>query len=100
MNRFSKKTGQSFEIYQLYRTLSLSPAFIPTRFCWHFVAQRGDHRRNRWRCLLAVAAHFRTDCGFGEGTQEIGRGNLDYQIPQRSTDELSELVQYFTATGG
>nr|NIR49760.1 HAMP domain-containing protein [candidate division KSB1 bacterium]NIT72093.1 HAMP domain-containing protein [candidate division KSB1 bacterium]NIX71773.1 HAMP domain-containing protein [candidate division KSB1 bacterium] len=30
-----------------------------------------------------------------KGTQELGRGNLDYRIKQQSQDEVGELVQHF-----
>ncbi len=98
---FLKKSGQSLQIYQLYRTLSLSPAFIPTRFLLAFLLLSAVIIAGTVGVAYWLSRRISEPIAdLVKGTQEIGRGNLDYQIPQRSTDELGELVQYFNRMSG
>ena len=98
---FLEKSGQSLQIYQLYRTLSLSPAFIPTRFLLAFLLLSAVIIAGTVGVAYWLSRRISEPIAdLVKGTQEIGRGNLDYQIPQRSTDELGELVQYFNRMTG
>ncbi len=94
--QFLEKTDQNLEVYQLYRTLSLSPVSIPESFFYSFMSI------SLVVILITVALAIwisrRVTQPLGElvkGTQELGRGNLDYRIKQQSQDEVGELVQHF-----
>ncbi len=98
---FLRDTDRSLEIYQLYRTLALSPASIPRGFLYAFVLLAA-------MILLAtigIAAWLsrRLTRSIGElarGTQEVGRGNLDYRVQAQGSDEIGELARHFNRMAG
>ena len=98
---FLKNSQHSLDVYQLYRTLSLSPASIPRKFLYAFLllsalvvlATVG----------IAVRLSKRLTQPIGElvkGTQEVGRGNLDYRVAAQNGDEIGELVRHFNRMAG
>lgn len=98
---FLRDTDRSLEVYQLYRTLALSPASIPRGFLYVFVLLTV-------MILLAtmgIAAWLsrRLTRSIGElvkGTQEVGRGNLDYRVQAQGHDEIGELARHFNRMAG
>ncbi|RMH75927.1 MAG: HAMP domain-containing protein [Calditrichaeota bacterium] len=93
---FLARSDALLRVYQVYRALSLSSASIPGSFLIAFLTI------NLTIVLATVLIAIWLSRRFTEplqelvkGTQEIGRGNLDYRIPRRSTDEVGEVVDHF-----
>lgn len=93
---FIRQTDQSLEVYQLYRTLSLSPVSIPGSFLSVFVVITLAILGVTIGVAVWISRRLTDPIGeLVEGTREVGRGNLDYRVKQRSNDEIGILVQHF-----
>lgn len=93
---FLAASTQNLQVYQLYRTLALSPSLVPKQFLLAFAAFS----------LLIIAGALGTAFWLSrrisapisdlvKGTEAVGKGNLHYRIPKHSNDELGELVEHF-----
>ncbi len=99
--QFLEKTDNNLEVYQLYRSLSLSPISIPKSFFYTFLLI--SIIVLLITIALAIWISQRITHPLGElvkGTEEIGKGNLDYHIHQQSRDEVGELVRQFNRMTG
>jgi nitrogen fixation/metabolism regulation signal transduction histidine kinase len=93
---FIRQTDQSLEVYQLYRSLSLSPISIPGSFLFAFVVITLLILIVMIGVAVWLSRRLTNPIGeLVEGTREVGRGNLDYRVKQRSNDEIGILVQHF-----
>jgi len=93
---FIRQTDQSLEVYQLYRSLSLSPISIPGSFLSAFVVITLLILLVMIGVAVWLSRRLTDPIGeLVEGTREVGRGNLDYRVKQRSNDEIGILVQHF-----
>ncbi len=95
--KFLQQANQILQVHQVYQSLNLSRHSIPQRFLIAFVAL------GLVFLLLAVMAGIwisaRITAPFSmlaRGTEEIGKGNLDYRLPDlKRKDEAGQLVRHF-----
>lgn len=93
---FIRQTDQSLEVYQLYRAFSLSPISIPGSFLSAFVVITVAILIITIVVAVWLSRRLTNPIAeLVEGTREVGRGNLDYRVQQRSNDEIGILVQHF-----
>lgn len=94
---FLQRGDQTLRVYQIFRTLDLNRHSFPHRFLIAFVALTlllltltvlaGIWISGRLTAPLTLLV---------KGTEEIGRGNLDYRLPlTRRRDETARLMRHF-----
>lgn len=99
-DEFLTNSDHVVDVLQLYRTMTLSPESIFASFqkTFLFIAL----------VILVIAVVVaiwlsrritRPLAALVTGTEELGRGNLDYRISQTTNDEIGELVQHFNRMG-
>ena len=98
---FLAESDRFLELYQRYRLLALSSWSIPSGFLYAFMAMS----------LVIVAGVIvlatwlagrltRPVTELARGTEELGRGNLDFRIDLRRRDEIGALVAQFNRMAG
>lgn len=98
---FLAKSDQSLQVYQLYRTLALSPAAIPRQFLMAFLLVTAVVVLGTVGIAIRLSRRITGPIGdLVRGTQEIGRGNLDYCLDTTHRDEIGTLVQHFNRMAG
>lgn len=93
---FLETTDRNLQVYQLYQTLSISSASLPRGYLYTFLVIALSI------ILLTIGIAIRLSRRISEpigelvkGTQEVGRGNLDYQVQAGRDDEIGELIRHF-----
>ncbi len=98
---FLKNSQHSLDVYQLYRTLALSPASIPRKFLYAFLLLSALLVLATVGIAIRLSRRLTQPIGeLVKGTQEVGRGNLDYRVAAQSSDEIGELVRHFNRMAG
>ncbi len=98
---FLAKSEQSLQVYQLYRTLALSPAAVPRQFLLAFLLVTAVVVLGTVGIAIRLSRRITGPIGeLVRGTQEIGRGNLDYRLQTAQRDEIGTLVQHFNRMAG
>ncbi len=98
---FLKNSQHSLDVYQLYRTLSLSPASIPRKFLYAFLLLSALVVLATVGVAVRLSKRLTQPIGeLVKGTQEVGRGNLDYRVAAQNGDEIGELVRHFNRMAG
>ena len=91
-----KASDQSLDILQQYRRLSLRPLSLPTQMLYVFLLLAiGILGITTLLAIWISRKITRSLDALVTGTREIGRGNLNYQIPEGSRDEVGEVTRRF-----
>lgn len=93
---FLARSEQNLQVYQLYRTLALSPAAIPRQFLIAFVLVTAVVVVATVGVAIRLSRRLTEPLGeLVAGTREIGRGNLEFRLQTTRRDELGTLMQHF-----
>lgn len=95
-DQFLRDTDRILQVHQTYQRLILQPEFVPTRFLYAFfligflflVLAVG-------LALLLSRRITRPVDHLMAGAEAIGRGDLEYRIPESGNDEFGKLIRQF-----
>ena len=95
--RFLRQTNQLLQVHQVYQTLNLTRHSLPRSFLFAFVALTLLFLSFIIAAGIWISARLTAPLSLlVEGTEEIGRGNLDYRIPETGReDETTRLIRHF-----
>lgn len=94
---FLKRADHALDVYQMYQTLDLTRHELPKNFLYAFVALGLIILTMVVILGIWISARITSPItSLVKGTAEIGRGNLDYQIPHKEgNDEIGQLIDAF-----
>ncbi len=96
-DEFIKRADHALIVYQMYQTLDLTQHEFPRNFLYAFVAVGLIILSMAVVLGIWISARITAPItSLVEGTKEIGKGNLSYQIPpSKGDDEIGQLIQAF-----
>ncbi len=98
---FLETTDRSLEVYQMYKTLSISAISLPRGYLYAFLAIALAIILLTIAIAVRLSRRITQPIGkLVQGTQEVGRGNLDYRIENQGDDEIGELIRHFNSMAG
>ena len=98
---FLEASDQALSILQQYRRLSLSPLSVPRQFLTVFlVLALGILALTTLLAVWLSRRITRSLDALVTGTREIGRGNLNYRIPEKARDEVGGVIRQFNQMTG
>ena len=98
---FLADSEQGLEVYQLYRTLAVSPEAVLASFRNAFLIFALAILLLTVGIAVWLSRRITRPLGaLATGTEELGRGNLDYRIAAQGRDEIGELVRHFNRMAG
>jgi len=100
-DEFLKRADHALNVYQMYQTLDLTQHEFPQNFLYAFIALGLIILSAAVVLGIWISARITAPItSLVEGTKEIGKGNLNYQIPlSKSDDEIGQLIEAFNQMG-
>jgi nitrogen fixation/metabolism regulation signal transduction histidine kinase len=95
--RFLEQADENLRVYQVYRTLDLNRHFLPRQFLYAFVALTLIFLSLMVLVGAWISARLTAPVSaLLTGMEEIGRGNLDFRLPEPTgKDETARLIKHF-----
>ncbi len=95
---FLQETDQTLEVHQMYQRLSLQEVSIPQNLLTAFLVLGFLVVAVATAIAIWISRRITEPiAALVTGTEELGKGNLDYRIEKTSSDEIGELVERFNS---
>ena len=95
---FLRETDQTLEVHQMYQRLSLQQVSIPQNLLTAFLVLGFLVVAVATAIAIWISQRITEPiAALVTGTEELGKGNLDYRIERTSRDEIGDLVERFNS---